>query len=261
MVLRPSEKATDKRTYPLTGRMVAPCGGAFQGGSRSDSAGPGAVQYKCSGKVWRGDPDWQRCGCARLNAPEIEARVWAEVSALLSDPGRLEALAAGYLGADGDTASQEAELKKLDRDATALQGRMTNAMATWIKSGSDQSIFDAAMEQLNEELAALTKRRDDIARYLAESEQAREQMTSLGGLAGRVSGRLGSMSLDEQREVLDLLDVRIEVLDSTKSPAIRITGTVVDFALGCDPGTTPSWSRCSPVWSQVEDYGQGGGCE
>jgi hypothetical protein len=37
------------------------------------------------------------------------------------------------------------------------------------------------------------------------------------------------MTLAEQREVLDLLNVRVEVLDNTKSPALRITGTVADF--------------------------------
>ena len=60
-------------------------------------------------------------------------------------------------------------------------------------------------------------------------------MTSLDGLASRAAGRLGSMTLAEQREVLDLLNVRVEVLDNTKSPALRITGTVADLGLPRNP--------------------------
>jgi hypothetical protein len=59
--------------------------------------------------------------------------------------------------------------------------------------------------------------------------------SSLDGLAARAAGRLGSMTLDEQRETLGLLNVRVEVLDNTKAPALRITGTVADLGLPRNP--------------------------
>src|SRR6185312_12225854 len=83
MVMRPSERTQEKRTYPLTGRMVAPCGQPYQGMRRGDT---GQVQYRDSGKIWRGVPGWKPCDCARLDAPVMEGRVWAEVCKLLSDP-------------------------------------------------------------------------------------------------------------------------------------------------------------------------------
>ncbi len=254
MVMRPSEQPQEKRVYPLTGRMVAPCGQAYQGMRRGDT---GQVQYRDSGKIWRGVADWKPCTCARQDAPTIEARVFAEVAKLLSDPDRLQALAAEYLGSTGSAEDQEAELGKLDTAITSMRQRMANALAMHIKAGTDMAIFEAAMNQLNGELEALEKRRDDIARYLSETADRQEAMTSIGGLAARVAGRLDSFSLTEWKELLELLNVRIEVLDASKAPAIRITGTVTDTGFGTarDPGTDTALSRCSPYWSQVEDYG------
>jgi DNA invertase Pin-like site-specific DNA recombinase len=248
MVMRPSEPSQGKRVYPLTGRMVAPCGQAYQGMRRGDT---GQVQYRDSGKIWRGSPDWKPCSCARLDAPTIEERVFAEVKALLSSPARLEALAASYLGSAGSADEQQAELAKLDRDIERLRDRITTQLAALIRAGIDPDQVASAIAQLNDEASALEKRRDDIARYLDETADRQEQMTSLGGLSARVAGRLDSMSLDEQKELLDLLNVRIEVLDTSKTPAIRITGTVT--AIGCDLATEERLSRCSPYWSQVED--------
>jgi hypothetical protein len=101
--------------------------------------------------------------------------------------------------------------------------------AAFIKAGVDPGQVAGAVAQIEAEIAAKDKRRADISRYLAETADRREQMTSLDSLASRAAGRLGSMTLAEQREVLDLLNVRVEVLDNTKSPALRITGTVADF--------------------------------
>ena len=254
MVMRPSERSQEKRVYPLTGRMVAPCGQVYQGMRRGDT---GQVQYRDSGKIWRGVPAWKPCDCARLDAPTMERRVWAEVCKLLSDPDRLQALAADYLGSTGSAGDQEAELARLDTATASMRHRMASAMAMHIKAGTDMTIFEAAMEQLNGELGALEKRRDDIARYLAETEERQEQMASLGGIAARVAGRLDSMTLEDQKEVLGLLNVRVEVLDNSKAPAIRIAGTVTDIGLCGTRDVAPGapLSRCSPYWSQVEDYG------
>ena len=124
-----------------------------------------------------------------------------------------------------------------------------------VRAGIDPDQVASAIAQLNDEASALEKRRDDIARYLEETADRQEQMTSLGGLSARVAGRLGSMTLTEQKELLDLLNVRIEVLDTSKTPAIRITGTVTDTGFGAagDVGAEAPLSRCSPYWSQVED--------
>jgi hypothetical protein len=39
------------------------------------------------------------------------------------------------------------------------------------------------------------------------------------------------MTLEERKEVLALLDVKVYVLDQSRTPALRITGTVADIGL------------------------------
>jgi hypothetical protein len=55
-----------------------------------------------------------RWAFTRLSAPDVEARVWAEVTALLSDPARLRMLAHAYLGlVGGDERQHESTLADL----------------------------------------------------------------------------------------------------------------------------------------------------
>ena len=60
-------------------------------------------------------------------------------------------------------------------------------------------------------------------------------MSSLDALAQHAAGRLDSMSLDEQAEVLALLDVGVQVQPDGR---LEITGTVRDLDLPAEPDTT-----------------------
>jgi hypothetical protein len=71
------------------------------------------------------------------------------------------------------------------------------------------------MEQLQDELAALRRRRDDMARLISDGEARGE---SLDQLAATAAGRLAGADLALQAEVLGLLDVRVECL----TPAARL---------------------------------------
>jgi len=68
---------------------------------------------------------------------ETEDRVWAEVTALLTDPERLHDLADEYLGLAGDAVSRVNGVESLDRQdrpATAADGPGT---ASYIPAGAD----------------------------------------------------------------------------------------------------------------------------
>jgi hypothetical protein len=212
------------RTYPLSLRMNSPCGEVYHGVSRNDI---GLIQYKCRGTKWQPWPEWEPCGCTRLRAEDIEARVWAEVTALLSDEARLRDLAHAFLGMTGeDGQSREGELVALESAIGTLQDRLSAGVAGYIKAGLDPEAVASAMEQLEDELAALRRRRDDIARLLADGQARSNSLDELGKLAATAAGRLAGADLALQAEVLALRDVRVTVLDRTRTPALRITGTI-----------------------------------
>jgi hypothetical protein len=91
---RRSKPPSAKRTYPLSNRITSACGRQYVGYGQADRI----PRYRCQRTKWKPDPGWQNCNCPRLEAEATEGRVWAEVSALLTDPGRLRALADEYLG-------------------------------------------------------------------------------------------------------------------------------------------------------------------
>jgi DNA invertase Pin-like site-specific DNA recombinase len=207
------------RVYPLSVRMISPCGLVYHGVTRNDM---GLSQYICQGVKSKQRPGWKSCGCTRLKAAEIEARVWAEVTALLSDPERLRELAQAYLGASGEE-DREAELDALGRQISHLESRLSAGLANGIRAGLDADALATAVAQVEDELAALRMRRDAIARWVAEGRQRHD---AIGRLAATAPERLASMSLAEQAETLALLEVRVEVLDATKTPALRVTGVI-----------------------------------
>src|SRR5690348_15866811 len=80
------------------------------------------------------------------------------------------------------------------------------------------------MEQLNAELAALRKRRDETARQAEQAADDKRRTDSLDELASRAAGRLAGMRLAERATVIRLLDVRVTVGDRTRTPKLLITG-------------------------------------
>lgn len=83
--------------------MISPCGQLYHGVTRNDV---NLNQYKCKGTKWQPWPEWAPCGCPKLKAEDIKARVWAEVVALLSDEARMRELASAYLGLAGQWAAR-----------------------------------------------------------------------------------------------------------------------------------------------------------
>jgi hypothetical protein len=83
-------------------------------------------------------------------AQEIEDRVWAEATALLTDPGRLRDLTDRYLGlAADDSGCVTSELSALDRQIANLRQRMIQGTAQFIKAGADPETVAQAMALLD----------------------------------------------------------------------------------------------------------------
>jgi DNA invertase Pin-like site-specific DNA recombinase len=222
------------RVYALSGRLTSPCGQVYHGRARNDL---GTSSYRCKGTKWQAWPDWKPCGCPPLRAEDIEARVWAEVTALLGDENRLRDLAHAYLGMAGeDGQTREGELATLESTIATRQKQLSAEIGSYIRAGLDPEAVASAVEQLQDELAALRRRRDDISRLL-EDEQARTSgLDALGQLAAIASGRLAHAGLEMQAEVLALLDVQVTVLDRARTPALHVTGTICSAGI-LDPAS------------------------
>jgi len=219
----------NRHVYPLSGRLFGICGGPFHGVYRRDRQ---LRQYRCRGSR----PEAAvRCVDKRLMADDIEEVVWGAVTGLLGEPNRLLAMAEDFLGLRGaEVVLEHDQLETVDARIANLNKALGERAAEALKAGVPASAIKAAAEQLETELAALHRHRNQIESWRRTTAQASDRVRQLWELAETAHARLGDLSVEEEALVLDLLDVRVTVSEhATRSaPArVRIEGTVFDELL------------------------------
>ncbi|MEU1733345.1 recombinase family protein [Streptosporangium sp. NPDC020145] len=209
--------AGQKRDYSLNrGRMAAPCGETYGCTARSSQS---SRLYMCRGRRWTAMPS-TKCSCPNLRADDMEARVWAEVVALLGDPDRLGAMARDWLeGHAEQTRSEQAEFERVTAQIAKLKTSLTTTIVEYAKQGLPAEALAAATDQINQDIAALERRQVELTPW-------RPRATAVADLTELATSRLVTMAMEQRKEVLALLDVKVTVLDGSESPRIRIEGSL-----------------------------------
>ncbi len=228
-----------RRDYPLTGRVNSVCGSTFTGVWRKDRL---RRYYRCRNNKppYSGEATGP-CGCRSLVADDIETVVWETIVNVLSEPDRLLALAAEYLG---ERASQvpieRSQNDEIERKIANLETAAGERVADGLKAGIDPKLLKAAADTINQELDSLRRHRDQLATWAKASADQSDRMRKLWKVAQTAHQRLGTLNIRERKHVLELLDIRAAVVaqPTRSSPAqIEITGTVTETigeALGGD---------------------------
>ncbi len=244
---RATGKRASNKPYPLSGRLLSPCGAAYGGVYRKDRD---LRQYRCNRRQWTatGAP---RCSDPRLNAEELEKRVWDSVRTLLTDKRRLLHMAQDYLGLRVSQVETELDEKAaLVRRIADLTRAQQQTLVELIRRGLDADAIEAAVETVALDLAAAKRRLEEIELWEADSRAESQRLLTVCSLAETAAERLQGMTLAERGEVLRLLDVRVAVLDASRSPTIRIVGSLCheqllgnlkpgDFAVAGTPPGAP----------------------
>lgn len=222
--------------YPLSLRIFGTCGESFHGLFRRDLDNR---FYSCNNKKW--ENRHQRCADQSIRADDIEHVVWEQVCDLLSKPERLVALAEDYLGLRGQQIAVERdEYDDTKKEVEALDHAIQNVLVTSAKAGLAPGDIEAAVIDLTREREALRRHLAMIESWRADSQNASQRMRRLWELAEEAHRRLPTMTPAEQKQILELLDVRVTVLKHAKKSAggkvlaparIRIEGLVNDQML------------------------------
>jgi site-specific DNA recombinase len=226
---RPRDREND-RVYPLSLRLFGHCGEPYAGTYRKEL---GRRYYFCRNKNY--ERRHQRCEDRAIRADDVEVVVWEQVCDLLSRPERLLELAETYLGLRSSQLEVERDgIEDTQRKLRETERGIKNVLLTSAKAGLEP-------QEIEEAVAELTRERDALRRHLAmietwqqESARESERMRNLWSLADEASRRLPEMSLEEQKEVLDLLDVRVTIIEHatrTTPTRMRIEGIVYDTLL------------------------------
>jgi chromosome segregation ATPase len=152
------------------------------------------------------------------------------------------ALAEEYLGLRSNQVEVERdEYEETQRKVADLDKAIQSVLTTSAKAGLASADIEAAVKDLTGERESLRRHLAMIEAWRADSAQASKRMRRLWELAEQAHKRLPTMSPEEQKQVLNLLDVRVTVLEHARKstggrvlePArIRIEGFVSDDVLG-----------------------------
>jgi hypothetical protein len=214
--------------HPLSGRLHSPCGSDYGGVRRKD---PGLRQYLCHRRKWTatGVP---RCADVRLAADEVEDRVWDAVSALLKDPDKILALAQDYLGLRrGQVAMEHDELAAVWRTISRLVHAQGETLPELLARGLPADQIEAAVSRIAQDLTQAREREAQLERWRADSREQSRIVRSAWDLAETAAARLATMTRGQKSEVIRLLDVLVHVLDGSRSPALRIEGSLCNERL------------------------------
>jgi len=190
-----------RHDYLLT-PVIALCGGHYRGQAQLRT-----VSYRCSGLD--ANPP---CGCPALPAAATEARVWAQVVALLSDPARLEHLAGAWRAEHSAAAGVEGEtVASLEKRLSRLEKSLSTKVADYLRAGIDAASVRAATAEVEAEVAALRAHRDRLVAHQGAQQGRTGRAARIAELAETARQRLVTADSTLQRRVLQLLAVRVEV--------------------------------------------------
>lgn len=214
------------RPYPLGNKsMTSPCGQTYNGAFRHSS---GRRWYQCRGSLWSADPERVRCGCPNLRADQLDDRVFEQVRLMLTDSGRLRALAGAWLDLQGSPQAGDSvdRLPALRKQAAKLDRALTQTVVDYARQGLPATAVQAATDAIEADLAGLRGRIAAIEAAQADRRATALQLDALGSLADRAQQRLASADRATQAELMRALQVRATVLDTGRSPRVRVSGSV-----------------------------------
>jgi site-specific DNA recombinase len=229
-----------QRFYLLSrGRLVGECGAAYHGIWRRDRE---SRAYRCNNR--RPDaPADDRCSDQPVNADLVEEIVWAEITALLSDPDALTARAEQALGVGADDPEgRDSEIAKAEREIAALTQSRQEGVVQAMKAGLDAATMKAATDTIEAEIALVVARRDRLVALRDRADATADRAARLQAFAAHARERLATASPTERRELIDLLDVRVTIQGWEECPTCGGKGKVRPPCV--EPGCTePHYSR------------------
>jgi site-specific DNA recombinase len=221
--------------YLLQGLIVCTACGYAMVGRRCE----GRWYYRCVGNVAH---RWSRtrvCQSRSVRGEGLEAAVWADVSALLAEPGRIEEEFRRRLSQDGeeDGGPDRRRLEALASRARRQISKLIDAYSDGlIEKGEFEPRIRSAREQLERAQADLRAEQEREA----EIHDLRVVIGHLETFADRVRDGLESADWETQRRLISTLVKRIEVGEEEVRMVYRVQ---------CAPfEVTPSGGHSQDCW-------------
>ncbi|MFV2118831.1 recombinase family protein [Streptomyces sp. Act-28] len=214
------------RIYPVSERVICPCGGRYTGWSPTGKRNP---KYRCNKGMHK---------CPLLPAEPLEKYIWSRFQAALGDIDRLKRVAADWIASSEDRdVNYEQRLAELDtkieRQRKAISITRTVAISEALERGltEAEAVGEAtrAVRPLNKELAELERLRQEVAEWQTETAETSARSRDLVTLAVSAQQRLGALPLEKQARLFALLDTTVTITGPVPRGKSGVRCTLVEW--------------------------------
>jgi site-specific DNA recombinase len=195
-----SHRNNKRSDYLLTGLLVCTCGQSRTG----DPGANGNLYYRCTNRLHR-FPMKRTCFEGGVSATILDALVWQNLQALLSDPERIEAHASAWLETQHKAAeaTKATDLDQLSEKLIAEEQRYAKAYGSGFMS---EEVFNERMRDVLQRRKALTKKRQK-----AEATKLASVTISPKELAAKTSSLLKDLDFTDKKDIIRRVIQKIEV--------------------------------------------------
>lgn len=226
--LAATESGQRREWYPylLSGRFQSACGDQYIG-AHTPKQGAG---YRCRRQgrsVLYGEP---RCDCRRIPVELVEPLVWGGLAELLSDAGRLEALAEKWLNKASALAGVETEsLGAIERRIARLEANLARSLADCLRHDVLGNAMRLATAEVTSEIEQLRAYRDRLvtaARYRATAGSQIDELVQTAREA------LNEATPERRRRIASLLGLQAQLLGWSLCSGCHGSGKATGLGVG-----------------------------
>jgi site-specific DNA recombinase len=197
--------------------------------------------YCCPGSYGSAVADRRLCPTRPQRTEELEAAVWNDVCALLSEPERLRQEFERRQQSRA-SASGTAEKKSLDEAVHKVEQSISRLIDAYTAGLLEAGEFEPRIRRLKERLAKLEEERRLLSEQAKHEEELRLVFSHLEDFADQMKAGLTTVDWGQRREILRALLKRVEVEKDTLRIVYKVP--LHPFAKGPGGGQLQDcWSR------------------
>jgi transposase len=258
---RRSFRKSTEREYLLSTRLFGVCGSYYVGTHRG---GRDRTTYRCQGK----SNGLGNCSCQEILAADMEAAVWGEIKKLLVDRLTLRALAEEWLGtipAQVDIYKRRiVELEVAVAEKRRLREKIREKLLLLEIEGDtdgDADLLEGMKEKFASDESALRDQIDEATSWLTDALAQKERVDSVMDVVDAMEPELGKLTFDQQLDLLELLDIRVEVTSEVPGQ-VRAAGCPFEEWLAEEKRMVPSplsdeqWEKIRHLFPEPKKRGR-----
>lgn len=234
---RKPSRQNAKRFWQLSGGILRcpHCGGAYGLGGHGRH-----FYYRCSTRAARG-----RDACSNsthLKVSEIEARVWAFVSSLLSDPDVMERGIRAMIDSEKRVVKDpSSELKSLLKRRTKLEDGRTAVEDAYLEGIISGERTKARLARIDEDISTVEEKMRSIRERAKRVDALEAQGESLLDVYKRATPeRLAALSPEQRHDIYTIIRLKVDVPMDAVMSARWLFGNVFPLDADLDSGLVSS---------------------